>query len=405
VSSLPEARRPAPRVLAFVLWLGSLAVLAATALVVVTDTSNADQLDLASVAVLVFVLSCTSVGALVAIRRPHLPIGWLLLAAGDGYALAGFVVSAVPLIDAPHSVFLYLAVLGGWMWGVSIALLGVFLLLRFPTGRLLSRRWRIVEWITGGALAAFAIGVTLKPGHVEDTRFDNPMGIPGPVGEAIGHLAGLYAVVLVGTVAAIVSVAIRYRRSHGSERAQLKWIVYAAVVIAFGVLVTGAIGSGGGSGSSFRQDLQNVISTVTISFLPVAIGIAVLRYRLWDIDRIINRTIVYALLTLLLVVVYGGLVVGLGAVTGRTGNPVVIAGSTLVVAALFGPARRRIQGLIDRRFYRRRYDAQRVLDAFSARLRDELELTTLSSEIRSAVSGAMQPRMVALWIRPRGERR
>ncbi len=301
--------------------------------------------------------------------------------------------------------FLYLAVLGGWMWGVSIALLGVFLLLRFPTGRLLSRRWRIVEWITGGALAAFAIGVTLKPGHVEDTRFDNPMGIPGPVGEAIGHLAGLYGVVLVGAVAAIVSVAIRYRRSRGTEREQMKWIVYAAVVIALGVLASLVIGSDSGSGSNVRQNLQNVISTITLSFLPVAIGIAVLRYRLWDIDRIINRTIVYALLTLLLIVVYAGLVVALGAITGRTGNPIVIAGSTLVVAALFGPARRRIQALIDRRFYRRRYDAERVLAGFSARLRDELELDTLSLEIRSAASGAVQPSTIGLWIRPPGGKR
>ena len=148
--------------------------------------------------------------------------------------------------------------------------------------------------------------------------------------------------------------------------------------------------SGTGNGQ-LTTDIENVISTLAISFVPVAIGIAVLRYRLFDIDRLINRTIVYALLTVLLMGVYAALVVGLGAITGRTGNPVVIAGSTLVVAALFGPARRRIQAVIDRRFFRRRYDAELVLQAFSARLRDELDMESLSGELRVAVTDAVQP--------------
>jgi hypothetical protein len=391
-------------VLALVLWFAGLALLVGTLVVILANSDRGDQLDLVAVAVLVFVLSCTTVGALVAARRPDLPIGWLLLISGVGYALAGFSTSAVPLVDSERSVFMYLEVLSGWLWGTSLALVGVYLLLRFPNGQLLSRRWRIVEWITTTALVAFAVGNTFNPGHVEDTRFDNPMGIPGSVGEALSHLASAYGIVLLCAFAAIVSIGIRYRRSRGTEREQLKWIVYAAAVIALGVLASTVIGSGGADSNS-QTNLSNLISTVTISFLPVAIGIAILRHRLWDIDRIINRTIVYTLLTLLLLAVYAALVVGLGAITGRTGNPVVIAGSTLVVAALFGPARRRIQGFIDRRFYRRRYDAERVLAGFSSRLRDELELETLSSEINAAVSGAMQPRTVGLWIRPTGGRR
>jgi hypothetical protein len=403
VTAPATSRRSRSTALAVTLWLAGLGLLLGTTAVIASNSESGDRIDLAAVTVLIFVLSCTTVGALVAIRRPSLPIGWLLLVSGAGYALAGFSVSAVPLIDSPRSVFLYLQVLSGWMWGVSVALVAPFLLLRFPTGRLLSPRWRVVEWITGAALVAFAVGITVNPGRVEDTRFDNPMGIPGGLGDALSHLAGVYPIVLAGAVASLVSVGVRYRRSQGTEREQLKWIVYAAVVIALGVAATGVIGSGGAD-SNLRTNLENVISTVSISFLPVAIGVAVLRYRLWDIDRIINRTLVYAVLTVLLVAVYAGLVVGLGAVTGRTGNPVVIAGSTLVVAALFGPARRRIQALIDRRFYRRRYDAQRVLAAFSTRLRDELDLDALSGVLSGAVVDAVQPSSVSVWIRQGGKR-
>ena len=393
------ARRRGPAILALALWLASVGTLAATSVVVALSESEGDRLDLASISVLVFVLACATVGALVAARRPSLPIGWLLLLSGFGYAFAGFGTSVAHLVRSQDSPWLYLQVISGWVWGVSISLIGVFLLLRFPSGRLLSRRWRIVEWATIAALVAFAIGITVRPGRVEDSRFDNPLGIPGALGRTIGHLDQAFVVVFCAVILALVSVAIRYRRSRGTEREQLKWIVYAAVVVAIGLAVQIPI-TQLVKDPKLATDLQNIESTLSIAFLPVAIGIAVLRYRLWDIERLINRTIVYVLLTVLLVGVYAGLVVGLGAVTGRTGNPIVIAGSTLVVAALFGPARRRIQALIDRRFYRRRYDAERVLAGFSARLRDEIELDTLSSEIRSAVTGAMQPSAVTIWIRP-----
>jgi hypothetical protein len=385
------------------LWLLGTFLLAATMLVIVRNLGRGDAIDLPTLSVLVFVLAFTTMGALAAARRPNIPIGWLLLVSGVGYAFAGFGTSAVPLVNGPHSLFLYLDVISGWVWGVSIALVGVYLLLRFPDGRLLSPRWRVVEWLVTASLILFVIAITFSPGRVEDTPFDNPLGIPGTVGHFVGHLAGVYAVAFFATVLAIVSLGIRYRRSSGTERNQLKWVVYGAGVLAVGLVVEFAIPEFVRD-QQVMTDIQNVVSTLAVSVLPIAIGIAILRYRLWDIDRLINRTIVYAVLTVLLVGVYAGLVVVLGAVTGRTGNPVVIAGSTLVVAALFGPARRRIQALIDRRFYRRRYDAERVLAGFSARLRDELELETLSSEIRSAVSGAMQPRTVALWIRPEGER-
>jgi hypothetical protein len=391
-----------PRIPALALWLLSVALLAATTVVIVTDRSRNDHLDLAAVSVLVFVLSCATVGALVAARRPDLPTGWLLLAAGLGYAFAGFATSAVHLVHSARSVFLYLDVISGWVWGVSLGLV-VLLLLRFPDGKLLSRRWRVVEWVTIASLVAFAVGNTVQPGRVEQTRFPNPLGVGGPVGTALGHLAGAFGLAIIAMILALVSVVLRYRRSGRIEREQLKWILYAVVVLAVSLAADFAIGFGGNG--QLTTDIENVISTLAISFVPVAIGIAILRYRLFDIDRLINRTIVYALLTVLLLGVYAALVVGLGAITGRTGNPVVIAGSTLVVAALFGPARRRIQALIDRRFFRRRYDAERVLAAFSTRLRDELDLESLSNELRGAVREAVQPNGIAVWIRGMGEDR
>jgi hypothetical protein len=397
VSATPLVRTSRwPRIVALAAWLVSLAALAATTVVIVTHRRQGNSLDLAAVSVLVFVLSCATVGALVAARRPDLPTGWLLLAAGLGYAFAGFATSAVHLVDSPHSVFLYLDVISGWVWGASLGLI-VLLLLRFPDGRLLSPRWRIVEWVTVASLVAFAVGVTVQPGRVEQTRFPNPLAVGGSMGTALGHLGGAFVIAVLALILALVSVVLRYRRSARIEREQLKWILYAVVVLGVSLVADFAIGFQGGG--QLTTDIENVISTLAISFVPVAIGIAILRYRLFDIDRLINRTIVYALLTVLLVGVYAGLVVGLGAITGRTGNPVVIAGSTLVVAALFGPARRRIQRLIDRRFFRRRYDSERVLAAFSTRLRDELDLESLSGELRLAVSDAVQPNSVAVWIR------
>jgi uncharacterized membrane protein YidH (DUF202 family) len=386
------------RALAATGWVLSSVLLAATTVVIVANRHRGDTIDLPTISVLVFVLAFTTMGALAAARRPDIPIGWLLLASGFGYAFAGFGTSAIPLIDSPHSVFLYLDVITGWVWGVSITLVGVYLLLRFPTGRLLSRRWRVVEWAVTAALVVFAVGVTFKPGRVEDTPYDNPMGIPGAAGRFIGHLDGAFAVAFFASIVGIVSLGIRYRRSRGVERSQLKWVVYGAGVLAVGLLVEFLVPEFVHDQEAYTN-VQNVISTLSVSFLPIAIGIAVLRYRLWDIDRLINRTIVYLLLTVVLVGVYAGLVVGLGAVTGRTGNPLVIAGSTLVVAALFGPARRRIQALIDRRFFRQRYDSERVLAAFSTRLRDELDMASLSGELREAVTDAVQPSTVGLWIR------
>jgi hypothetical protein len=264
-----------------------------------------------------------------------------------------------------------------------------------------SRRWLILEWATAASLAISAVGLTASPGRIANSPYRNPIAPGGSLGTTLGSLKVAYVVAFFAVFATFASVVIRFRRSSRVEREQLKWIFAAAAVVVLGWLVEFVLPDILHDQAA-ETNVDSVVSTLTAASLPVAIGIAVLRYRLWDIDRLINRTIVYALLTVVLVAVYAGLVVGLGAVAGATGSPMVIAGSTLVVAALFGPARRRIQAVIDRRFFRRRYDAERVLAAFSSRLRDELDLESLSGELRVAVADAVQPHTVSVWIQSGG---
>src|SRR5439155_22244061 len=192
----------------------------------------------------------------------------------------------------------------------------------------------------------------------------------------------------------------RFRRARGAEREQIKWLVYAVAVVGLGLLASVPLSAVIKSPKAL-EDAENAISSGTIALVPVAIGIAILRYGLYDIDRIINRSLVYVLLTVVLGGVYAGLAVGVGALAGST-NSVVIAGSTLVVAALFTPARRRVQGFIDRRFYRRKYDAARTLDAFSSRLREEVDLDDLQVHLLDVVRDTVQPAEASLWLRTAG---
>ena len=193
----------------------------------------------------------------------------------------------------------------------------------------------------------------------------------------------------------------RYRRASGVEREQIKWLFYASLVVLAGIVAQIPV-SALLSSPEAVTNAQNALISGAIACVPIAIGIAVLRYRLYDIDRIINRSLVYVLLTAVLGGVYAGLAVGLGAVVGSKANSLVIAGSTLVVAALFTPARRRIQGFIDRRFYRRRYDATRTLEAFTTRLREEVDLGELEVHLLDVVRDTMQPAQASLWLRTVG---
>jgi MFS family permease len=346
---------------------------------------------------LVFLVVFSVLGFLVASRHPGNAIGWIFCgcavlsglstladayanywldghgAAGLGRAAAAYETAAWPALLIPVT----------------------FLLLLFPTGRLLSPRWRWVGWCAGlGIAGAFATSIT-APGRLEDyPGVENPLGVEGWVPEAAMGLAAL--MLLIAVVGSPASLVLRLRRSAGLERQQVKWLMWAGAVAGVTFLVGSTAGyEYAGPGASNAAILTGML------MLPLATGIAILRYRLFDIDVVINRTLVYTALTVTLAAAYLASVLllqlVLGALTSDSG--IAVAGSTLAVAALFRPARARIQAAVDRRFYRRRYDAQRTLESFSARLRDQVELGALNSELRAVVSETLQPAHVSLWLR------
>jgi hypothetical protein len=326
----------------------------------------------------------------------------LWLGFGFGLALQGFAqcYAAYALVVEPGSLPVPLTVgtlVAAVGWWVAIALVPLLLLL-FPTGRAPSRRWRFV---VGTVIVAGALGLfpgTLVPGRSPFASVENPLGVGGVVGEAIGVLDDVVVFVIFGcTLLSVLSLVFRFRRANGVERQQIKWFAYAAVLFGGGIVFSGFLG----------RDLPGVWDTVfetaTFAGLYVAVGVAILRYRLYEIDRIINRTLVSAALTATLALVYFGSVVSLQyvfrALTVGTSQLVIVA-STLAIAALFNPLRRRIQSFIDRRFYRGKYDAVKTLEVFSARLRDETNLEALSDDLVAVVRETMRPAHVSLWLRP-----
>jgi hypothetical protein len=341
------------------------------------------------------------VGALVVARRPTNAIGWLfsatgLLASGSSLAIE---YSYYAYVTQPGA--LPLAVVAAWFgsWA-AYAIFGLtftFTLLLFPTGRLLSPRWRPIAWLAAIEITANSLLAAFQPTlslEYEGRTIPNPLGISGlprPEQGAVGAvLTGLFLVV---SLAACASLVVRFRRARGVERQQLKWFAYAAALLVIGNVVGGVVLPSSG----------DLAAALTIALLPVAAGIAILRYRLYDIDRLINRTLVYGLLTAILGLGYAGAVLLLGQLFGGvTEDPPswAVAGATLAVAALFQPARRRIQAVVDRRFNRRKYDAAKTVEAFTARLRDETDLDALSAELLAVARQTMQPTTAALWLRP-----
>jgi hypothetical protein len=342
-----------------------------------------------------------TVGAVIVAHRPGNAVGWIFSAIGLLTAtgmLAGEYAARANLArsDAlPGGVLA--AWYTSWFWYPVLALVLVFTLLLFPTGRLLSARWRPVAV----AAAAATVGVTtlsaLTPTLVDENYVvRNPIGLAGvqdPEETAVG--AVLFGLLLVCMGAAALSLVLRFHRAQGVERQQLKWFTYAgALMVLFG-LVPELLPT--------TAKVSEALWGLGAVFVPVAAGIAILRYRLYDIDRLINRTLVYGLLTALLAGVYVGLVLLLGQVFGRLGTEPsswAVAGATLAVAALFQPARRRIQSVVDRRFNLRRYDAAKTIEAFSARLREEIDLDALSAELLAVVDQTMEPTRLSLWLRP-----
>src|SRR5215208_5187069 len=344
-----------------------------------------------------------TVGAIVASRRPENPVGWLLCLSGVAVSTSTFtsLYAVYALLARPGSLPSgeASAWIAAWILPIIIGLQISYLLL-FPTGRLPSRRWRWLAWLTGAfvvvgvVLSAFSSGAYF--GALGPIR--NPLGIEGFTNV---YKAVLYTLAPGLYVAIAFAVFMRLRRAVGVERQQLKWFAYAVAILAIVTtlyVITIAIDAPG-----WFEWAANAILAAAGTTIPISIGIAILRYRLYDIDILINRTLVYGSLTLTLVALYFGGIVVLQRVfvflTGQQSTLAVVA-STLLIAALFNPLRRRIQSFIDRCFYRRKYDARKTLETFSAKLRNETDLEALGDDLVGVVRETMQPEHVSLWLRP-----
>ena len=356
----------------------------------------------ASIPLLVAAVSAATIGALVGSRRPAHPVGWLLLGLGllvvvngvaSGYVTYGLVARPGALPAAS-----YLAGIANGIEVLWLACVG-FILLLTPTGSLPSPRWRWWARVAAAApvLLVLLAAVDPQPLVPEHPEVENPLAVPVPTGLLLAVAAVAAVIVLATLVAAAGSLVVRFRRARGTERQQLRWLAVGAALAAMALLVAVAAGAMG------RDGVVLAALGTCVALLPLATGAAILRYRLYDLDRIISRTLAYGLLTVLLGGGYASVVLGLGQLLGRDSN-LVVATATLAVAAVFQPTRRRIQALVDRRFNRRRYDAAQTIQAFSARLRQQVELDSLTGELLSLVEQTMQPTQVSLWLRPPTDR-
>jgi hypothetical protein len=346
----------------------------------------------------VLAVSFSIIGAIIASRLPANPLGWLFCAAACiiavAYLSAEYAIYA--LVSRPDSLPAgeALAWLASWAWIPSIGCIVLSLLL-FPNGELPGSRWRWLAWLSVLVTIAGAVWVALSPGAIVNLgSIRNPLGIESLPGGYKPVQTIMFALLF---VAAVSTLGLRLRRARGIEHQQIKWPAYTAVVAAGGSVLTETISEA--IGLRWLEWAGFVVVIATVVGFPMSIGIAIVRYRLYEIDTLINRTLVYALLTAILAAVYFGAVVLLQslivALTGQQSTLAVVA-STLLIAALFNPLRRRIQSFIDRRFYRRKYNAAKTLEAFSAKLRDETDLEALNNDLVGVVRETMQPAQVSL---------
>jgi hypothetical protein len=335
------------------------------------------------------------IGAVVVIRMPANPVGWLLWAsgAGLGWATAGVSYATHSGLSCggclPGTV--PIALMANTGFAPILGAIAIFIPLLFPNGRLPSPRWRPVAWLGLVAIVMFSSVLGLAPGAISGTTVENPIGFTG-----LGEFAGLYGIVaattlVVSMILALSSVIWRFRHSDAVERQQLRWFGYAGLAMVVAVVV----------GLVVPWDSSWVLIFAGLGSIPFATGIAITRYRLYDLDRLVSRTVAYATVTgMLLVVFVGGILVFQAALEPIIGkNGVAVAASTLVVAALFQPLRRRVQARVDHRFNRARYDAQLTATAFGRRLQDEVDLERLGVDIGATVAGAVQPATVSVWLR------
>jgi hypothetical protein len=384
-------------VLAWALWLASFGCCAGGLAVTlaVTRPLTAAVLAEGAARALAYPLGYATVGLVVSLRRPGNPIGWLFAAAGLAWSLpipaepwvARLVAEQRPLPLAAQAAAVY----GEFNWAVATALGVTLPALLVPDGRLRSRRWRPLAAVAVAAAALALVGQSLAPVRLEDLAIANPFGLAGPAGEFAGALAGVgFLAWAVAMVAAVICVVLRFRAARGVERQQLRWVAAGAAAAVAGLL--------GGAATPQRTLLSSGLYAMVLC-LPVGVAVAVLRYRLWDLDRLVSRTVTYALVTGLLVVPYLLIVPAASRLAGDAGG-LAVAAATLAAAALFAPLRRRVQDLVDRRFNRRRYDAARTVEAFAVRLRDQVDLDALQAELLAVVDQTMQPLGASLWLRP-----
>jgi hypothetical protein len=345
-------------------------------------------------------LSAATVGALVASRRPRHPVGWLLLGFALSLTASGVITSYVTYglvarpgaLPAAATVARYYPATGA----AVLALLSLVLLLT-PTGSLPSARWRWWAVVTAATPVALVLVMPVAPGRLDPQLLlaSSPLSDRALGGVVLVVTRVALVITAVAVAVAAGSLVVRFRRAQGVERQQLRWVALAAALMVLAVPIVLA------SVALESPILVNWVSAVWVVVLPLAVGAAILRYRLYDLDRIISRTLAYGLLTLLLGGGYALVVLGLGQLLGRE-SQLVVAAATLAVAAVFQPARRRVQAVVDRRFNRRRHDAARMIEGFGARLRDQVDLDTLTAELLAVVDQTMQPTQTSLWLRPSG---
>jgi MFS family permease len=389
---------------AWLTWIVALALPVAAIVIASGRSSDIPPDDVGlSMGFLALQLAFSTVGALVGSRHERNPIGWLFCAEGLALSVAGASEGyAAQALEAPGSLPLgdVAAWVSNWSGGALLIAPIVFVFLLFPDGRLSSGRWRLIVWLAVIALGVSVLISAFGPGPLNNNAsVTNPFGIKifGPLTGPLFELS--FFLLLVTLIASAACMVLRLRRARGKERQQLKWLASSASLLGVAFIagpITWSI-------PSVPDLFWPLMFLVALGSLPIAAGIAILRYRLYDIDLIINRTLVYGALTILLGLVYVMGVVGVGTlvrqVTNEQSNELMIAASTLAVAGFFRPARARIQSLIDRRFYRRKYDAAKTLEAFSGRLRDQVSLDALTADLLAIISDTMQPTHASLWLK------
>jgi hypothetical protein len=409
-------KRRAATWMAWSVWALCVALVASASLLEFFDPSVPPKDgSIVDVYIWIALLAYPTVGAIVASRRPKNLVGWILCGMGLLFGVGAFADAYAYYTLGAGSDSLPGGMYMAWfsaelLWLPGLLLGSALLVLLFPNGRLLSRSWRAVVWLAVGGSAITALLFATSPGRISPYRISNPFGIEGnlrSILELLGRLGA--AILLVCCVLAVISVFVRLQSAEGEERQQIKWFAYAAAVLLstffLGLPLAGVIAA---IGWGWAEPIPFVIGVLAI---PAAVGVAMLRYRLYDIDVVINRTLVYGALTALLAAGYVATIMAFQGISslvfqapfraflGQESALATVA-ATLAMAALFNPLRRRLQSFIDRRFYRRKYDARKTLEAFSTKLRNDTDLDALSDDLVGVVRETMQPAHVSLWLRP-----